>query len=130
MALLAGVVVATFVTIVIKVFGLIIIFSADGWLNRFLMAVGIVDGSLMVRFAKDRTDEMLDQPWFPVEPNDVFPEEFSTYLRSPRIVGEVFDEVHPEIATVDFWQGMKDGHEGGRRPDFFPYPRQYRFPDD
>ncbi len=43
MFLLAGVVVATFVTIVIKVFGLIIIFSADGWLNRFLMGVGIVD---------------------------------------------------------------------------------------
>ena len=43
MFLLAGVVVATFVTIVIKVFGLIIIFSADGWLNRFLLWVGIVD---------------------------------------------------------------------------------------
>ena len=28
-------------------------------------------------------DEMLDQPWFPVD-NDVFPEEFRTYLRSPR----------------------------------------------
>ncbi len=43
MVLLAGVVVATFITIVIKVFGLIIIFSADGWLNRFMMGVGIVD---------------------------------------------------------------------------------------
>jgi isocitrate dehydrogenase kinase/phosphatase len=75
-------------------------------------------------------DEMLDQPWFPVESNDVFPEEFSTYLRSPRIVGEVFDEFHPEIATVEFWQAMKDGHQGGRRPDFFPYPHQYRFADD
>ena len=75
-------------------------------------------------------DEMLDQPWFPVEPNDVFPEEFRTYLRSPRIVGDVFDEFHPEISTVEFWQAMKDGHEGGRRPDFFPYPHQYRFADD
>lgn len=71
-------------------------------------------------------DEMLDQPWFPVEPDDVFPEEFRTYLRSPRIVGEVFDEIHPEISTVEFWQSMKDGHEGGRRPDFFPYPREER----
>ena len=43
MILLAGIVVATFVTIVIKVFGLIIIFSADGWLNKILMGVGIVD---------------------------------------------------------------------------------------
>jgi ABC-type spermidine/putrescine transport system permease subunit I len=43
MLLLAGIVVATFVTIVIKVFGLMIIFSADGLINKFLMGVGIVD---------------------------------------------------------------------------------------
>ena len=43
MLLLAGIVVATFVTIVIKVFGLIIIFSADGLINKFLMATGIVE---------------------------------------------------------------------------------------
>jgi len=43
MILLAGIVVATFVTIVIKVFGLIIIFSADGLINQVLMALHIVD---------------------------------------------------------------------------------------
>ncbi len=43
MVLLAGVVVATFITIVIKVFGLIIIFSADGWLNKLLMGSGLID---------------------------------------------------------------------------------------
>ncbi|MFT5503511.1 MAG: putative spermidine/putrescine transport system permease protein [Gammaproteobacteria bacterium] len=43
MLLLAGIVVATFVTIVIKVFGLIIIFSADGLINKLLMGAGIVD---------------------------------------------------------------------------------------
>ena len=43
MLLLAGIVVATFVTIVIKVFGLIIIFSADGLINKVLMGIGIVE---------------------------------------------------------------------------------------
>ena len=43
MILLAGIVVATFVTIVIKVFGLIIIFSADGLINQALMGLHIVD---------------------------------------------------------------------------------------
>jgi putative spermidine/putrescine transport system permease protein len=43
MLLLAGIVVSTFVTIVIKVFGLIIIFSADGVINKVLMGLGIVD---------------------------------------------------------------------------------------
>ncbi len=73
-------------------------------------------------------DEMLDQPWFPVAPNDVFPEEFKTYLRSPRVVGEVFGDVHADICTVEFWQQMQRQHDGGALPDFFPYPRQLRLP--
>jgi len=40
--LLAGIVAATFVTIVIKAFGLTIIFSANGGLNRSLMALGLI----------------------------------------------------------------------------------------
>jgi putative spermidine/putrescine transport system permease protein len=42
-ALLALAVTASFVTIIIKVLGLIIIFGADGVLNRTLMALGVVD---------------------------------------------------------------------------------------
>ena len=39
--LLAGIVVATFVTIVIKAYGLIVIFSANGLFNRTLRALGL-----------------------------------------------------------------------------------------
>ncbi|MCG8358871.1 MAG: ABC transporter permease [Kiloniellales bacterium] len=42
MVLIAGIVVATFVTIVIKVYGLIVIFSANGLLNKTLMGLGIL----------------------------------------------------------------------------------------
>ena len=67
-------------------------------------------------------DEMLDQPWFGVGTDDVFPEEFATYLRSPPVVGEVFAEHHREISTRDFWQSMKQRNSGGDAPDLFPYP--------
>ena len=43
MVMLSAIVVSTFITIVIKVFGLIIIFSADGWLNHTLIGLGLVD---------------------------------------------------------------------------------------
>ncbi len=76
--------------------------------------------------ARDDADEMLDQPWFPVGADDVFPEEFATYLRSPPLVGEVFAEHHPEIATLDFWQSMKGLNRTGDIPDFFPYPASVR----
>jgi len=43
MVMLAGVVVSSFVTIVIKVYGLVVIFAADGWLNKLLLAIGLID---------------------------------------------------------------------------------------
>lgn len=43
MVMLAGVVVTSFVTIVIKVYGLIVIFAADGGFNKLMMALGILD---------------------------------------------------------------------------------------
>lgn len=43
MVMLAGVVVSSFVTIVIKVYGLIVIFAADGGLNTLMMALGFLD---------------------------------------------------------------------------------------
>ena len=72
-------------------------------------------------------DEMSDQPWFPVEPHDVFPEEFKTYLRSPRVVGEVMESRHPELCTVEFWKSMQALHAAGELPDFYPYPDELRF---
>lgn len=43
MLMLAGVVVSSFVTIVIKVYGLIVIFSADGGFNKLMVAIGLLD---------------------------------------------------------------------------------------
>ena len=71
-------------------------------------------------------DEMSNQPWFPVASNDVFPEEFRTYLRSPRVVGEVMATRHSDICTVDFWRSMQELHHAGELPDFFPYPQEAR----
>ncbi len=42
MVLLAGIVASTFITIVVKVFGLMIIFAGNGLLNRSLVGLGIV----------------------------------------------------------------------------------------
>ncbi len=78
--------------------------------------------------SRDYDDEMQNEPWFPVDADDVFPEEFSTYLRSPRIVGEVMDEIHPEICTVEFWENMKAEHSSGVLHDFYPYPLELRIP--
>ena len=43
MVLLAGIVMSTFITIVIKVFGLFIMFSRDGIINQTLLFLGVID---------------------------------------------------------------------------------------
>jgi putative spermidine/putrescine transport system permease protein len=48
MVMVAGIVVSTFVTIVIKVYGLMIIFAADGWLNQALMGLGVTETTYSV----------------------------------------------------------------------------------
>lgn len=48
MIMLAAIVVSSFVTIVIKVLGLIIIFGSDGALNRTLVAIGLIDEPLQL----------------------------------------------------------------------------------
>tara|TARA_B100000315_G_scaffold215629_1_gene215027 strand:- start:76 stop:930 length:855 start_codon:yes stop_codon:yes gene_type:complete len=48
MVMLAAIISSSFITIVIKVFGLIIIFAADGWLNRFLMWSGLRDSPFTI----------------------------------------------------------------------------------
>ena len=52
MILLAGIVVSTFVTIVIKVFGLIIIFSADGLVNKVLVGSGLLSDPFTILGSK------------------------------------------------------------------------------
>ena len=71
---------------------------------------------------RDDLDELLDQPWFPVGADDVFPEEFATYLRSPPIVGDRVRRApsrdrHPRILGVD-----EAAQPGRRHPRPVPLP--------
>ncbi len=43
MLMMAAIVIPSFISIIIKVFGLMIIFSSNGWINQTLLALGILD---------------------------------------------------------------------------------------
>jgi isocitrate dehydrogenase kinase/phosphatase len=79
----------------------------------------------------DPADEMRPQPWFSIEPGDVFPEQFPTFMSFPRDVdGEVrrrFDEVHSDLYTPAFWQDVQARLARSDLPDFFPYVEDVRF---
>ena len=48
MILMAAIIISSFISIIIKVFGLMIIFSSSGWINRILLALGLVDQPITI----------------------------------------------------------------------------------
>ncbi|MGD9941896.1 MAG: bifunctional isocitrate dehydrogenase kinase/phosphatase [Burkholderiaceae bacterium] len=72
-------------------------------------------------------DEMASEPWYPVAPNDVFPEEFATFLLGSPKVREPFMRHHAELLDVKFWQERQRAIREGKLDDVFPYPESTRF---
>ncbi|MBJ31534.1 MAG: bifunctional isocitrate dehydrogenase kinase/phosphatase [Acidimicrobiaceae bacterium] len=79
----------------------------------------------------DPADEMRSQPWFSIEPGDIFPEQFPTFMAFPsdvsREVRRRFDEVHADLFTVAFWKGVQERLARRDLPEFYPYSERLRF---
>jgi len=73
-------------------------------------------------------DEMASEPWYSVGPNDVFPEEFRTFLFSKPDQRRVFSLLHPGLLDADYWKGLQETIRRGGFPDVFPYAQEKRFP--
>lgn len=75
-------------------------------------------------------DEMASEPWYSVGPNDVFPEEFRTFLFSKPEHRKVFCGLHSELLDAEYWTGLQQAIREGAFPDIFPYAAEKRFPRD
>jgi isocitrate dehydrogenase kinase/phosphatase len=71
--------------------------------------------------------EMASEPWYHVGPNDVFPEEFITFLSTDPKIRQMFKRMHPELFDVSYWNEKQDSLRRGEIDDVFPYPQQQRF---
>jgi isocitrate dehydrogenase kinase/phosphatase len=71
--------------------------------------------------------EMSGEPWYSVARNDVFPEEFGTFLLGNPDTRRVFMKHHADLLEPDFWQRTRQKILDGYVPDFFPYPEEMRF---
>jgi isocitrate dehydrogenase kinase/phosphatase len=77
--------------------------------------------------APDDESELAAEPWYGVLPQDVFPEEFATFLFSDPHRRELFERHHAELLQPEFWQAAQRRIESGELMDFFPYPEALRF---
>lgn len=76
----------------------------------------------------DGDEEMSAEPWFYVAPNDVFPEEFLTFMGLHGALRDAFLEEHAEILTPGYWRRMQRQIAEGALVDIFPYTASRRLP--
>jgi len=69
----------------------------------------------------DYDDEMASEPWYYVDENDVFPQEFRNFLGLPEPLQEVFLQHHADLFEVDFWLRAQQAIQAGNQPHIFPY---------
>ncbi|MEJ2590971.1 MAG: bifunctional isocitrate dehydrogenase kinase/phosphatase, partial [Candidatus Thiodiazotropha sp.] len=81
------------------------------------------------KIPEPRTPEDLyrDEPWYSVNPNDIFPEEFITFLSTDPKVRKILLELHPELFDAEFWRHNQQDVRDGKQADVFPYSRALRF---
>jgi isocitrate dehydrogenase kinase/phosphatase len=72
-------------------------------------------------------DEFRSEPWYSIEPNDVFPEEFGTFLLANPRIRKVFLKRHKDLLNAKYWQDKQTRIRAGKYEDVFPYPESLRF---
>ena len=66
-------------------------------------------------------DEFRPRPWFHVNSNDVFPEEFLKFLAIEPALREVFIAHHADLLTVEFWRDLQQAHRQSQLKDRTPH---------
>jgi isocitrate dehydrogenase kinase/phosphatase len=77
--------------------------------------------------ARSYEDEMASEPWYHVARNDVFPEEWQTFLLGDDSIRANLLSMHPELFDADYWNAQKARIQAGHVEDVFPYNEAMRF---
>lgn len=75
------------------------------------------------------TEEQIyaSEPWYTVEPGDMFPEELSTFALANLKYREAFSKHHANLFEASYWQQCQKNVANGVYEDVFPYPDEMRF---
>ena len=75
---------------------------------------------------RDAYDDFDAQPWFSVAENDIFPEEFRSFLGLDRRLLDVFSDAHGDLFDAVWWRQMQARLRAGEVLDLYPYPQSRR----
>lgn len=71
--------------------------------------------------------EMSSEPWYSVAENDVFPEEFASFLLLNPKTRKYFMKYHKELLDPEYWRNEQRKIKAGEIPSIFPYSQTIRF---
>lgn len=77
--------------------------------------------------ARSETEEMAAEPWYYVGPEDVFPEEWPTFMFTSERDRRLFREVAPELADARWWRARQEEIRRGENREVLPYAEGGRF---
>jgi isocitrate dehydrogenase kinase/phosphatase len=66
-------------------------------------------------------------PWYPIEKNDVFPEDFKRWMIGRSDLKEHFITYHASLFDPLHWQNIQERIRKGELIHAFPYPEELRF---
>ena len=75
----------------------------------------------------DRYEEILtSEPWFHVNADDVFPEEFPNFVGLKGQLRQEFEQAHADLFTLAYWLGRQEAIRSGDPVHIFPYEADQR----
>ena len=79
--------------------------------------------------ARTPEQEMATEPWYRVDENDFFPQQFEHFVMSYPKVRALLLKHHADLLDPEYWQEIIKNLKKGIRADVFPYPTNVRFSD-
>lgn len=76
--------------------------------------------------ARNHYDEMDSEPWYYVGENDIFPEEFKSFLDLEGELRDIFLKLHGDLFAAKFWVDVQTRIKAGEVLDIFPYKPSQR----
>lgn len=80
--------------------------------------------------APNEEAEMASEPWYPIGPNDVFPEEFRWFLLGDARIRQAFMKHHADLLSAQWWSDCRERVAQGRLENIYPYDLSKRLPDN
>jgi len=70
------------------------------------------------------------EPWYDIQRNDVFPEDFRRWMIGRADLKPHFLEYHRDLFDPEYWNSLKERIKNGELIHAFPYPDEIRFRQD